>query len=178
MKAKKMETTELNDMLHELVKIVPAYRGYAQREDRCQTDEAVREYTYNKLMGCRKAFERVVVKLIDKRLLDDIGSIDGMGRELLRLAISIRHRAYRACRNFDAVEMNPDVIASLCSYDISVLNYVKSINRFVRQYSKDILAGDHAEEEYGYAEYFFYGDWITGYDITVIERDFLIMESQ
>ncbi|MHC5183784.1 MAG: hypothetical protein ACYSPI_05865 [Planctomycetota bacterium] len=175
-----------DDIKHiELDGEIQEYDAYADPQKRLQTDRAVRDHLYRKLIWCRSAAERILCKLLDEGLLEDTDLLELMIRRLLRMAVSIKSRSYDSCSIFKDPSLAEKTLQELRSSDCRCVDIVHELPRFIRSFRRTVLSckeqeGEMREQyinEMMYSDFYF--DEITGdLDAEVTKRDFLIMNAE
>ncbi|MCP4228877.1 MAG: hypothetical protein GY771_01845 [bacterium] len=110
-----------------LMKIIPGYAGYVEKETRREADKLLRMHLADKLEVEKKKAQGVRGKMVDDgiiKLLDDIDRIDLIFENLVD---SLRFSSYGYAGFFDAVKVKEDALDRLYDFDASLAQDIEAV---------------------------------------------------
>ncbi len=126
--------------LEKLVKKVPGYKGYKEKELRREADRLLRMEVAAKLDDQRKRLAELQNQLIS---LAQIEFLDDLERAVMKLQLlidRIKTASYGYAGLFDAVKVKEEQLDALYEFDNEMLNSVEEIAAGVDQVSSAITA--------------------------------------
>lgn len=107
-------------LLGRLASLVPGYAGYADRERRRETDQALRLSVSARLGTVRQGLERRTADASRASRLDLLEPLDALGRRVTTLADSVRHAPAGYAGLFDAAAVGAAELDRLHAADLDV----------------------------------------------------------
>lgn len=107
-------------LLQKLGALVPGYAGYAERERRRETDQALRLSVAARLGAARAALERRTAEAARTGRLDALDPLDAVARRVSTLADSVRHAPAGYSGLFDAAAVGAAELDRLYEADLAV----------------------------------------------------------
>jgi len=160
----------------DLTEILPDYKGYSQPNEGLQSDKIFREYVYTRLMKCRRSCQNTVLKFIENKKIEDIKGMEDIGSRMLELAVSVKELNYDASSLFNNDNIRPEIMESLCSHDLNIIEFANEMYQSIRRFSKEVLS-DELLDDGDYHSFFYYlDDLVDDFKLVMIMRDYLIVE--
>ena len=107
-------------LLGKLAVLVPGYAGYAERERRRETDQALRLSVAARLGAVREELEGRVVDALRSSDLERVEPLDALARRVATLADSVRHAPAGYAGLFDASSVSAAELDGLHGIDLAV----------------------------------------------------------
>jgi hypothetical protein len=107
-------------LLGKLAALVPGYAGYADRERRRETDQALRLSVAARLGAVREELEGRVVDALRASDYDRVEPLDALARRVATLADSVRHAPAGYAALFDAATVGAAELDRLLADDHAV----------------------------------------------------------
>ncbi len=126
--------------LENLVKQIPGYKGYKEKELRREADRLLRMEVAGKLDDQRKRLAELQNQLIS---LAQIEFLDDLERAVMKLQLlidRIKTASYGYAGLFDAVKVKEEQLDALYEFDNEMLNFVSEIAAGVDRVSSAIAA--------------------------------------
>jgi hypothetical protein len=126
--------------LEKLVKKVPGYKGYKEKELRREADKLLRIEVAGKLDDQRKRLSNLQVQLVSQAQIE---FVDDMERAIMKLQIlvdRIKTASYGYAGLFDAVKVKEEQLDALYEFDNRMLDFVDDVASGVDQVSSAITA--------------------------------------
>jgi len=125
-----------------LMRHIPGYRGYKEKEDRRAADKLLRDHLFNQLDGLRRRLIDLQGQLMDSSggllLMDDM---ERLLTKVQKLADSIRTATYGFGGLFDAVTVKEDRLDVLYAFDQGMLEHLTNIQTAIESLASAIEAG-------------------------------------
>jgi hypothetical protein len=119
------------DPLKKILKKVPGFSGYIERQNRRDSDKMLRDITADRLeeqWGRVSALQREFISQGEIRYVDDLESA---AIKLRTLADRVRRAPRGYAGIFDAVKINEEELGRLYTYDAALLDSVDEISRAI-----------------------------------------------
>lgn len=130
------------NLLERLVARIPGFAGYQDRELRREVDQRLRRDLAGRLDEARSRLSAHLrtLSLADAAL---VGRLDGVLKDLDRVANALRHAGSGYAGLFDAVKIGEEQLAALYTYDLALLDEVEAVEAGVAEVAQ---GGGSAEE--------------------------------
>src|SRR5258706_2859837 len=134
-------------VLEKLASCVPGYSGYAEREKRRDTDQALRRSVASRLSDLTPVVDRLVAEALRTMRLEALEPLDSLKRRLSRAADAIGHATAGYAGLFDARDVDAKELDRLTDHDRRLREAVEELSQGVRATSLDAIDGGRAVEE-------------------------------
>ena len=109
----------LRNVLSRLAALVPGYAGYAEREKRRETDQALRLAIAARIGAAHAAVDRRIAECARTQRFENLEPLSGIARRLARLADVARHAPAGYSGLFDAAEVDAAALDRLYASDLA-----------------------------------------------------------
>lgn len=113
--------------LENLIKKVPGYSGYKEKELRREADKLLRMEVAGKLDDQRKRLSELQVQLISQAQIEFVDDLERAVMKLQLLIDRIRTASYGYAGLFDAVKVKEEQLDALYEFDNRMLGFVDEI---------------------------------------------------
>src|SRR5258706_4630279 len=107
-------------VLEKLASCVPGYSGYAEREKRRDTDQALRRSVASRLSDLTPVVDRLVAEALRTMRLEALEPLESLKRRLSRVADAVRHAPAGYTGLFDAPDVDAKELDRLIEHDGSL----------------------------------------------------------
>jgi len=107
-------------LLQKLGALVPGYAGYADREKRRESDQALRLAIAARLGSARAALDRRSAECARTGRFDVLDPLDALSRRVAALADGVRHAPAGYSALFDGAAIGPAELDRLLAFDLAV----------------------------------------------------------
>jgi ribosomal protein L20 len=111
-----------------ILKYIPGYRGYKQKEIRRETDRLVRSMVASLVENGRKKLDRVLGAITKERIDERARRVDRLTKELTMLEEKIRHASHGYAGLFDAIKVREGELDNLVKYDASLAELSQKVD--------------------------------------------------
>jgi hypothetical protein len=126
--------------IEKLVKVIPGYSGYKEKELRREADKLLRVQVAGKLDEQRKRLSELQVQLINQGQIQYVDDLDRAATKLQLLIDRINTASYGYAGLFDAVKVKEEQLDALYEFDSQMLDFVDEIAEEVDHVSSAITA--------------------------------------
>jgi len=126
--------------LQNLMKSIPGFSGYLEREQRRGADKLLREFLAEEIGGIVERVERVAGNWADEGELDWLDDLERLSGRLNRAADNLRYADYGYSGFFDLVKIDEGDLHRFYEYDLSLRGFIADI-------SDDVEALADAEDD-------------------------------
>lgn len=123
--------------LESVLRKIPGFRGYLEKEYRRESDELQRQWLAARLEVAKRSLDRTARTLVDAGQLDVLPQIDRLRGHLDKLLARIRGAMQGYSGIFDLVQINTDVLEQVYSHDASLIDQVEELATAVEQVPAD-----------------------------------------
>ncbi|MCL5773774.1 MAG: hypothetical protein M1536_05275 [Firmicutes bacterium] len=117
--------------LERIMRYIPGFSGYKDREQRRNADKIQRDYLAKLLEGERTRLQEVSLPLIRYGRLDDLNELDRAGSKLEKITDRIRHADYGYSGFFDSIKIGEQELDKLYEHDLTLISGVDSIKEAI-----------------------------------------------
>ena len=117
--------TTRRNWIEEVLRKVPGFRGYLEKEYRRDSDELQRRYLADRLQRSKAALEALSRSLLDAGQIDVLPAIDRVRNRLDTLATRIRGATRGYSGFFDLVSVDEAVLERVYDFDVQLLTDVE-----------------------------------------------------
>ena len=110
----------VKSLLGRLGSLVPGYAGYADREKRRESDQALRLAVAARLGAARAALDRRTAECARTGRFDVLDPLDALSRRVAALADSVRHAPAGYAALFDAATVGAAELDRIYAFDLGV----------------------------------------------------------
>ncbi|HUV86515.1 MAG TPA: hypothetical protein VMX79_05325 [bacterium] len=110
-----------------MMKYVPGYRGYAEKETRREADKLLREHLAGRLRGGRDKLRDVRDRLVDEAKLDNLDDVDRVDLIFETVVDRLAFASYGYAGFFDAARVDEEALDRLYEYDEELAKAVDGI---------------------------------------------------
>jgi len=114
--------------LERIMRIIPGYSGYKDKEHIRESDKRLREYLGTELDRHRKTIERVMRELTDMKVLGFLDDIDRQVKRMHKYADTIRFASYGYAGFFSEVKIREQELNELYTHDLTFTDNLQEIN--------------------------------------------------
>lgn len=114
------------DKLTELVKNIPGFSGYFERENRRESDAIQREYLAKRLTQLKADMQTAQQDALSNGNLAIMEPFDRISNKLDRVIELIRHANRGYAGFFDAIKVNEEELGRVYEYDMSLVTNVSA----------------------------------------------------
>lgn len=131
----------MTGLLEKLASSIPAYTGYAEREKRRETDQALRGVIARRISDRRLAIHRLIAEAMRTMRFDYLEALENVERRLESLAALVHRAPAGYAGLFDVQKIDAPELDRLLELDMRVRDAVEELTNRI-----DVLAlGDDAE---------------------------------
>jgi hypothetical protein len=135
----KDHTTQRGAM-ESLLRQIPGFKGYLEREYRRDSDKLQRDWLADRLQRAKRSIDEVIVRLTDVGQLDVLPHCDRLRLRLDKLISSVRGAMRGYSGFFDLVEVNEAVLDRVYEHDVKVMEKVEQMAESVERLPADASA--------------------------------------
>lgn len=126
-----------------ILRKIPGFHGYLEREHRRKADQLQRHYLADQLQQSKAVLERAALRLTEAGQLDRLPRLERLRGRLDRLIGRIRGAVQGYSGFFDLVRVDVQMLDRVYDYDYRMIEQVEAIGRAVGQLAQ---AGEPAEK--------------------------------
>lgn len=123
---KKGDTSE-ERLLERILRIIPGYSGYKEKEHIRDSDKRLREYLAQELDRIRKTVEGVMRDLTDMKSMGLLDDIDREVKRMQKYADNIRFANYGYAGFFSEVKIREQELQEFYAHDLGLTDQIASI---------------------------------------------------
>ena len=131
--------------LEALLRKIPGFRGYLEREHRRKADQLQRQYLADQLQRFKGVLDRAALKLTEAGRIDCLPVLERCRSRLDRLIGSIRGAVHGYSGFFDLIQVDQQMLDRVYEHDYQMIEQVEAIGRAVEQLAKGEQTSDQAE---------------------------------
>lgn len=138
----KQKVLSSTNSLQDLMKKIPGYEGYHNKEARREADKIQRDYIAGSLKKEKERLMDLAGPLSRGSDLDAVTEIDRVTKIFDKITDKIRHADYGYAGFFDAVKINEAELDKMYEFDATLLNEVSSVNEAITALEATIDSGE------------------------------------
>jgi hypothetical protein len=119
--------------LESLLRKIPGFRGYLEKEYRRESDALQRQWLSERLQLSKRAMDRLTRALVDAGQLDLLPALDQLRGRLDKLIARIRGAMQGYSGMFDLVQIREDLLERIYGYDSALVDQVEALSHSVEQ---------------------------------------------
>ena len=136
--------------LESLLRSVPGFKGYAEKEDRREADRLTRKWMADRLQQSKRGLDDGMRKLVDAGQLDALAPFERLRSRLDGFVAKLLSAVRGYSGFFDFVQVGEDVLDQIYQFDLTLVADVQSLAEGLEQLpSRAELGGDVASELLG-----------------------------
>ena len=124
----KDHTVERN-YIESILRDIPGFRGYLEREYRRESDELQRQWLADRLQRSKRSIDELARRLVDVAKVDELPQIDRLRVRLDRLLGRIRGAMQGYSGFFDLVRIDEPLLEKVYEHDASLNELVDELAR-------------------------------------------------
>lgn len=121
-----MSDAKRDDLLGSILRRLPGFRGYAQRDDQKASEELTREFVNSQILNAKSALDRVAKELADAGRIDELSPLDKL-REALERARGQVDRPILGSSDLLGNAVNEDALEDLYDLEASLMDQAESL---------------------------------------------------
>lgn len=126
--------------LEQLVRKIPGYKGYKDKELRREADKLLRTQIASQVDEQRKRLSELQMQLISQAQIEHVDDMERAVMKLQLLSDRIKTASYGYAGLFDAVKVKEEQLDALYDFDNQMLDHVQEIASDVDQVASTIAA--------------------------------------
>src|SRR5574341_703291 len=119
--------TDMQGGLEDLVRKIPGFKGYFERQDRRSADSLLREQLTRRFEEQLGEFSHLQKRLIDASGLKYMERVQGIDSRILTFIDRIHSAPQGYAGVFDAVKVNEDALMRVYAFDNALYSYVDQL---------------------------------------------------
>lgn len=116
------------DFFKKILRKVPGFKGYIERENRRDSDKLLREMVSDRLMEQHQRLSSIQREFISQGEISYVDDLESAAIKIQTLADRVRRATRGYAGIFDPVKINEDELALLYQYDSQILDSVDEIS--------------------------------------------------
>ncbi len=132
--------------LEKLVKKIPGYKGYKEKELRREADRLLRMEVAARLDDQRARISELQMELVNRAQIEFLDDLERVAMKLQLLIDRIRTASYGYAGLFDAVKVKEEQLDALYEFDNRMLEFVDQMAADVDRVTSAITAQEKVEE--------------------------------
>jgi hypothetical protein len=124
---------ERRDFIETILRHIPGFRGYLEKEYRRESDDLQRDWLADRLQRSKRAIDDMTRPLADAGQIDLLPQIDRVRGRLDKLIGRIRGAMQGYSGFFDLVQVREDLLDEVYEYDVSLMHQVDVLARSVEK---------------------------------------------
>ena len=109
-------------MVDSILRKIPGFRGYLEREDRRESDHLARMWLADHLDSCKAGIDRYQRNLLDARKIDYLDDCERVRTRLDTLAARVRGAVRGYSGMFDYVRVDEDLLKQVYDLDVTLVD--------------------------------------------------------
>jgi len=127
-------------LLEKIMRYIPGFRGYKEKELRREADKLLREKMYRVLVETKDGLKETYRGLVEARVTEVWDDIDRLIAKFDRISERINHAEYGYAGFFNVVKVREPDLDRMIKFDLSLLERVEGIKKSVSELKEDTLA--------------------------------------
>ncbi len=115
---------ENRNLVESLLRRIPGFRGYLEKEYRRESDELQRQWLADRLQRSKRGLDSYALQLADAAKIDTLPLVDRLRSRLDRLIGRIRGAMQGYSGFFDLVQIDEAVLDRVYEYDVALMEDV------------------------------------------------------
>ena len=127
------EHAERRNWIETILRYIPGFRGYLEKEYRRESDELQREWLADRLQRSKRAIDELTRPLADAGQIDALPQVDRMRGRLDKLIARIRGAMQGYSGFFDLVRVREDLLDRVYEHDVGLMEQVDALGQAIEQ---------------------------------------------
>jgi len=127
-------------LLEKIMRYIPGFRGYKEKELRREADKLLREKMYRVLVETKDGLKETYRGLVEARVTEVWDDIDRLIAKFDRISERINHAEYGYAGFFNVVKVNEQDLDRMTEFDLSLLKMVDGIEKSASELKEETLA--------------------------------------
>ena len=127
------EHAEQRNLIETILRHVPGFRGYLEKEYRRDSDELARQWLADRLERSKRAIDDLTRPLADAGQIDALPQVDRLRGRLDKLIARIRGAMQGYSGFFDLVRVQEDLLDRIYQHDVQLMRQVDALGNAVEQ---------------------------------------------
>ncbi len=141
-----IEHTENRGAIEELLRRIPGFRGYLEKEYRRESDSLQREWLVDRLGRSKRGLDTLTRSLVDSGQVEQLPLWDRLRGKLDQLIGRIRGAMHGYSGVFDLVKIDEAVLDRVYDHDLALSHQVDELATIVENLGSDPAPDDRLEE--------------------------------
>ncbi|MFH1267132.1 MAG: hypothetical protein ABIK89_15500 [Planctomycetota bacterium] len=121
------------NLIESILRYVPGFRGYLEKEYRRDSDELGREWLADRLQRSKRAIDELARPLADAGKIDLLPQLDRLRGRLDKLIARIRGAMQGYSGFFDLVRVREDLLDRVYEHDLGLFQEVDALGRGIEE---------------------------------------------
>jgi predicted nucleic acid-binding Zn-ribbon protein len=127
------EHAKRRNWIETVLRYIPGFRGYLEKEYRRESDELQREWLADRLQRSKRAIDQLTRPLADAGQIDLLPQVDRMRGRLDKLIARIRGAMQGYSGFFDLVRIREPELDRVYEHDVKLMEQVDALGRAVER---------------------------------------------
>ena len=128
------------NLVESILRYVPGFRGYLEKEYRRESDELAREHIAGILQSCKTNLDECQRSLLDGGRIDDLPKCERIRTRLDTVQSKVRGGVQGYSGFFDFVRVDKEMLDQVYEHDLSIVRDAKMLDERIGQLSADANA--------------------------------------
>jgi hypothetical protein len=125
------EHAEKRNAIEEMLRRIPGFKGYLEKEYRRKSDDLQRDWLADRLQRSKRAIDATTRPLADAARIDVLPQVDLLRGRLDRLIARIRGAMQGYSGVFDLVQVNEELLDAVYDHDVALMDRVDELAQAV-----------------------------------------------
>jgi hypothetical protein len=134
--------TDMQGTLEDLIRKVPGFNGYLEKEDRRAADRLLRDQIARRFEELLTEFTRVQQQVVEKTGLQHMERIQGIDTKLRTFIDRIESAAQGYAGIFDPIKVREEGLARLYAFDNALLIYQDQFSKGLQQLEQSLASNE------------------------------------
>lgn len=127
------EHTENRNWIETILRYIPGFRGYLEKEYRRESDDLQRDWLADRLQRSKRAIDELSRSLADAAQIDLLPQVDRLRGRLDKLIGRIRGAMQGYSGFFDLVRVREDLLDRVYEHDVGLMQHVDALADGIEQ---------------------------------------------
>ena len=121
------------NLVESILRYVPGFRGYLEKEYRRESDDLAREHIAGILQSCKASLDEFQRSLLDSGQIDELPKCERIRNRIDTIQSKLRGSVQGYSGFFDFVRVDKEMLDEVYEHDLSIVRDVKAIDEQVNQ---------------------------------------------